>query len=403
MKKDLPIVVAAYNRPHSLQRLLISLEIADYPENIEVKLIISIDHSGSDDCKKVAENFEWKYGKKMIIAHEKNLGLRDHIIKCGDISQDYDGIIMLEDDLVVSPSFYHFALSSLNYYYNNDKLAGISLYSYEYNEFCHLPFNTIKDNYDCYFMKVPSSCGQIYSKKHWAHFKESLDNKIVITNDDYLPDQVFNWPESSWKKLYFKHMVDNELYFVYPNISFSSNMGDEGTHFGEPANFIRTNITIKTNNFNFPELGDTVNVYDQFMELDVDNIKIKNKKIKALKKYEIDTFGFKPKNKITKKNIITSRKVLNYSNSIPVVFHPVQYNLLVSKSFISNEDDFSFNVTELENIDFDSDSFLKMYYSTCITNNIKNYITDKCIKIIRSSKSYKIGNLIVRLIRFGKK
>ena len=92
------IVVVTYNRPDSLMRLLGSLTKARYP--VGVPLIISID--GGDNREKqvvkIAEEFPWPHGKKEVICHEKNLGLRKHILSCGDLTERYDSVIVLEDD-----------------------------------------------------------------------------------------------------------------------------------------------------------------------------------------------------------------------------------------------------------------------------------------------------------------
>ena len=78
------IVTVGYNRPAALERLLHSLTKAHYPEG--VPLIISIDYGADNhqEVMKVAQKFVWTYGEKRVIAHEKNLGLRPHILSCGE-------------------------------------------------------------------------------------------------------------------------------------------------------------------------------------------------------------------------------------------------------------------------------------------------------------------------------
>ncbi|MEJ7683902.1 MAG: hypothetical protein WKG06_39795 [Segetibacter sp.] len=105
------IVIVTYNRPASLQRLLSFLSKAVF-DCSDVNLVISIDyHSSSkhDEVVKIANDFDWKYGFKKIIEHKSNLGLRAHVLSCGDLSEEYDAVIVLEDDIVVSPFFYKYA------------------------------------------------------------------------------------------------------------------------------------------------------------------------------------------------------------------------------------------------------------------------------------------------------
>ena len=102
------IIVVAYNRPNSLQRLLNSLAQADYTGYDSITLIISIDYSNSPEVISAAKNFTWEFGHKEIIKHSENLGLKKHIIFCGDLTEQYQSVIILEDDLVVAPAFYNY-------------------------------------------------------------------------------------------------------------------------------------------------------------------------------------------------------------------------------------------------------------------------------------------------------
>src|SRR5574344_1345043 len=99
---DIPIVVVAYNRLESLKRILASLSRGEYPRE-PVELIISIDRGDNQEVLQYADAFPWPHGEKRVIYRPENLGLKRHILTCGDLTQDHDGIILLEDDLVVSP------------------------------------------------------------------------------------------------------------------------------------------------------------------------------------------------------------------------------------------------------------------------------------------------------------
>ena len=63
MNKILPaIVIPAYNRPHTLTRLLASIKAADYPQGLKVPLVISIDPENgvpNQSVRTVAESFDW--------------------------------------------------------------------------------------------------------------------------------------------------------------------------------------------------------------------------------------------------------------------------------------------------------------------------------------------------------
>lgn len=101
------IIAIGYNRPDSMQRLLTKLAMVDYKGD-DVLLIISLDLSGTNDVKEIAESYEWKYGNKIVRIQEEKLGLRRHVLMCGTYMEEYqlDAVAVFEDDVIPSPAFY---------------------------------------------------------------------------------------------------------------------------------------------------------------------------------------------------------------------------------------------------------------------------------------------------------
>ena len=99
--KSIALVVIAYNRKDSLHRLLQSLDNAIYDE-VSIPLYISIDKSNTDEVERFADEHSWRHGKKTVVKHERNLGLRAHVLEQGRLLDKYDAIVILEDDLVVT-------------------------------------------------------------------------------------------------------------------------------------------------------------------------------------------------------------------------------------------------------------------------------------------------------------
>ena len=95
-KEKIAIVAVGYNRIDSMQRLFMSLSIAQYPNN-DIPLYISIDASGDTELYDYVRNFEWKHGDKYVNIQEERLGLRKHIIQCGDLTKCFKAVIILED------------------------------------------------------------------------------------------------------------------------------------------------------------------------------------------------------------------------------------------------------------------------------------------------------------------
>lgn len=302
------IVVVAYNRPHSLNRLLQSINNAIY-EQKEIPLIISIDKSNDGRVEQIAEEFIWKYGKKIIIKHDQNLGLRKHIILCGDLSEEYQDIIILEDDMFVAPYFYDFATKALCFYKNEEKICGISLYSYDFSFNNYLRFVPIEDGYSTYFIQYASSLGQIWNKKWWNSFKNwYLDNDEINKNLP-IPNSILNWPSSSWLKYFNAFMVEHDLYYVFPRLSFATNFSsDPGTHHKglNNNNNFQVNLLIGIPNDKFAKIEQSQAIYDVYFELKSEILK---KWVKNLEEYEfeVDIYGTKEFNKINSEYLISSR------------------------------------------------------------------------------------------------
>lgn len=328
MNISLPIIAVAYNRPASLKRLLSSITAAYYPKDIKVPLIISIDYSGSDDCLKVAEETEWTHGPKEIIAHQKNLGLREHILSCGDIALKNDGVIILEDDCFVSKDFYNYALQTFEFYKDEPKVAGISLYSYEYNENAGMPFQPLHDGYDVYFMQVPSSWGQIWTKQHWVNFRAFYDQSPKLNPEiHFLPENVFTWPESSWKKYFYLYIVLNDLYFVYPQVSHSTNFGDVGTHFTNTTQVFQVRLNNGKNvNYQMPYFRISTNKYDAYFELLTESLRRLNPELPD--SLTVDTYGTKQSSHIKTKFILGFQTTQNAISSFGLTMRPIIINVI---------------------------------------------------------------------------
>jgi hypothetical protein len=262
------IVAVAYNRPNSLRRLLDSLSKANY-DDFYVDLIISIDRSDNNLTENIASDFFWGFGNKIIRTYPERLGLRKHIIQCGDFLSDYDALAVFEDDIIASPLFFKFMRSSAEFYKEDNSIAGISLYSPRTSEYNSRPFIPMKGNCDIYYMQYAQSWGQVWLKEQWFSFKEwySANNDIDITAPN-IPANVSNWPDSSWLKYHIKYCVENNKYFVYPYFSLSTNFTDIGHHNDKSSSNYQVPIVYGNDSyFKFDRISiDDAVIYDVFFE-----------------------------------------------------------------------------------------------------------------------------------------
>ena len=327
------IVIVAYDRAESLQRLIDSLDRAHYRGD-EVNVVISVDGGGNREVVSRARSCSIKGIHPEVIEHPNNLGLKDHILFCGSLAQKYGSVIVLEDDLVVDPWFYEYACRSLDFYASTKEIAGIALYSQRYNDHAELPFEPFGNGYSTFFMQVGCSWGQIWSAEQWQDFKTWYDKAdgSAVNACLGLPDNVKRWSESSWKKYFNAYLVDTGKFIVYPYDSFTTNCSDSpGVHIKEVNNVFQ--VAMKSpyraeDSLNFAPFQDKEVAYDAYME-PCGAFIYKNLKL-AASEVEIDLHGHKPWAMLLKKQYILTLRVLDEPELAvyPVSFRPIEMNFV---------------------------------------------------------------------------
>lgn len=259
------IVVVAYNRVDSLLRLLLSLEKAWYGED-KPTLIISIDKSNTDVVEEFADQYKWPFGKKIVKKHLQNLGLRNHMMSLGTWFDLFDSLVILEDDIVVSPAFYNYVKQATDKYVNHDDIAGISLYSFSTNYITGLPFSPLVNQYDGYFMNCAMSWGEVWMKKQWASFYSWYLEHQEFNDEPFLPRCLYKWSKS-WLKYHTRYCIEYNKYFLYPYISLSTNFSDPGTHNkGSQYTTYQLPLLQGIKNYTFPDDVSFAVCYDGFFE-----------------------------------------------------------------------------------------------------------------------------------------
>ncbi|SRR6056297_233539 len=301
------IVVVAYNRKQSLQRLLQGLVSANYPYN-NILLVISIDNAiDNQDVLEVANSFKWNNGEKRVVYQPENLGLRKHILKCGAYALTYGAAIILEDDLYVSPNFYHYSVAALKFSENKSYISGISLYSHQFNVHSRTNFSPLIDGYDNWYFQFASSWGQAWTKTQWQRFLDWYEKQNLLEPQNKLPENVTRWSEKSWLKYFIAYLVDTDTYFLYPRNSYTTNFSDSGTHVGKGSTTYQVPLSYGIEeNLIFSNLKESNSVYDAFYE----NKKLYNSLNLKKDDISVDLYGKKPI--LVDEKFILTDKILPY-------------------------------------------------------------------------------------------
>lgn len=298
------IIVVGYNRLREIKRLLGSLQDAIYETN-EVPLVISIDASGKTELYDYVRSFEWKHGNKYVNIQEERLGLKEHIFQCGDLTESFKGVIILEDDLFVSPYFYKYAQESLEYYKDDEQIAGISLYSPTTNALAQLPFVPMQDGNSVYAYQDVASWGELFNNRMWSGFRRWLsewDQDFVSVD---MPEVIKTWTKA-WSKFFFSYMIETNHFFLFPRVSLTTNFNDSQGEHGEGGNpWTQYSLLMGPTKYCFAPCNELIK-YDVYCH----NYKLYEWLGLRQDELEIDLYG--TKGSISKKRYLLSVSILPY-------------------------------------------------------------------------------------------
>lgn len=304
---ELTIVIPVYNRLTSITRLINSLQSANI-EN-EVDLVISCEANASEDVKEFVTAINWSFGRFGVVHQEKQLGVDAHNLACMQMAKDLGPILILEDDLVVSPYFqaYLNAFDNINY----AGIAGIGLYRYSIVEQDHFPFHLIPNVEFVYYQQKACSNGTYYTwemLKPYFDFLKSFDGKYAKY---HLPANVKKWGDEVWEKSFYCYLIENHKYIAYPRYSFTTDFADVGVHMKSQVLKYVHQAPLYLSRDIGPVLSveNTANRYDQFYELCPEVVKQWNPDLLDYD-FEMDLYGGKEMEKIAAACVITSRRTV---------------------------------------------------------------------------------------------
>lgn len=234
-----PVALFAYSRPGHLKKSLASLQLdplahktplyifCDAPGDEEVKL-------DCDEVKRIAHSIQG-FSNVKIIERPYNYGLAKSIIEgVSYILNKYDQVIILEDDLVVSPHFLKYMNEALNIYKNEPRVAAIHGYL--------LPLNASIP--ETFFLKGADCWGWATWSRAWRKFNPNgfeLLNELKLRNltsefdlggvcpyTKMLANQVAGLNQS-WAIRWQASVFLNEMLTLYPCRSLVQNIGNDNS------------------------------------------------------------------------------------------------------------------------------------------------------------------------------
>lgn len=197
MQNLAPIALFVYNRPEHTRRTLSYLQknlLAD-----ESRLFIFSDGPRTEaDKAKVEEVRQLAkeatgFKSVKVIARKENLGLANSIISgVTKLVNEYDKVIVFEDDLLSSPYTLQYFNESLNRYANEEKVMHIGAYMYDLKD-RNLP--------ETFFYRAASSWGWATWARAWKYFEPDIDQLASQFNKQQIHHFSIEGTMNFWKQM----------------------------------------------------------------------------------------------------------------------------------------------------------------------------------------------------------
>lgn len=234
-----PICVIAFNRPLHLKKVIESLKLNPEAQSSDLYLFMDGARSPKDEqmVSEVRSYASTISGFKSVNLENrpKNMGLAASVIDgVTQVLKNHENIIVLEDDLVVSPHFLSYMNEALSLYENEEKVA--SIHGYIYPVKTKLP--------ETFFILGADCWGWATWRRGWKIFEadgvkllQLLTEKKLKGKFDFnhsypyvkmLEDQIVG-KNNSWAIRWNASAFVNDMYTLYPRFSLVKNIGHDGS------------------------------------------------------------------------------------------------------------------------------------------------------------------------------
>ncbi|PPB53646.1 glycosyl transferase [Campylobacter hyointestinalis subsp. hyointestinalis] len=251
-----PIVLFVYNRIEETKQTIEALKNNFLAKDSELFIFsdAAANQENIEKVKKVRDYIKTVQGFKKVVIYEKeqNFGLaKSIIIGVTQIVNEYQKVIVLEDDLVTSQYFLTFMNNALQMYKDDKQVASISGYIYNIS---NLP--------DTFFVRGADCWGWATWKDRWAVFEPS--GKILLEQikkqkleklfdfnvrskpyTKMLQDQI-DGKNNSWAVRWLASTFLQNMLTLYPSKSYVQNIGfSNGTHCNDSSTDFKVELTNK--------------------------------------------------------------------------------------------------------------------------------------------------------------
>ena len=240
------INILTQKRLSSLKRLVETLSKSDYfGHSVDLNFACDSTNDDSMDVVQYATSFTWLHGRKTIRHRISRGSIIYNTIESWYPADDDEYVVFLEDDISVSPHWYHYTmLSLLTSRYSTQpiapgKLMGIGLHTHKYSELVPRPLLNLSLKFPGnapYLFQFFSSWGELIFPEFWRELQAYVANRLLSSNDSNfaIPGSSSNSWTASTKRYKIELTYKHGYVMLYPNfqggLSFSSNNFEIGEH-----------------------------------------------------------------------------------------------------------------------------------------------------------------------------
>ena len=234
------LVVFGYNRPDHFRKVI--NQLSQTTLIAEFSLFIFIDGPKSEiDMQKVKEvrqiagsvNFTKSVS---IVDRSANQGLaKSVIVGVSEVLKSHESVIVLEDDIIVSPCFLTFMVDAIKKYANSNEVFSISGYNY--------PLRYRKSDPDYYLSHRSSSWGWATWRDRWekvdwscSTYERTKSQKVLIQAFNRGGNDLFDLLKmqmeekiDSWSIRFDYAHFENQSFCLHPKRSLVENIGFDGS------------------------------------------------------------------------------------------------------------------------------------------------------------------------------
>jgi hypothetical protein len=242
LRDHAPVVLFAYRRPDHLRRALDSLAVNPGADQTQLSIYCDGAKSATDReavelVREIARGVHdsGMFASVRVIERDHNIGLAASVISgVTQILEDHERVIVMEDDLVVSPDFLEYMNQALELYANNEEV--ISIHGFMYSVPPVLPQTVFLRGADCWGWATWRRGWELFEPDSQKLLKE-LDKSPDRAQFDFdgafpyrqmLKDQAAGVIDSWAVRWYASAFLANKL-TLYPSQSLVENIGQEGS------------------------------------------------------------------------------------------------------------------------------------------------------------------------------